>query len=146
MARVIRLSTLSYACQCDVCVRHGQMWTRPRYDKLPTFRGETEQRRHCGNGGSSCTMDERRCRHDIMMNTMRHSLRRWNYVFIGKHVASCAMHVIRVGIQEYASPYKSALQQTCVVTNSLRSRRVWLLQLLRYIGALMITRTCCLTS
>ena len=24
-----------------------------------------EQRRHCKNGGSSCAMDERRCRHDI---------------------------------------------------------------------------------
>ena len=32
-----------------------------------TFRGDTEQRRHRINGGSSCAMDERRCRHNMMM-------------------------------------------------------------------------------
>ena len=30
-----------------------------------TFRGETKQRRNCRNGGSSRTMDEHRCRHDM---------------------------------------------------------------------------------
>ena len=49
----------------NLYVRHGQMWSRPHYDKLSTFRGETEQRRNCRNGGSSCTMDERRWRHDM---------------------------------------------------------------------------------
>ena len=31
------------------------------YDKLPTFRGETEQRRLYKNGGASCAVAERRC-------------------------------------------------------------------------------------
>ena len=37
------------------------------HDELHTFRGDTKQRRHHRNGGSSCAMDERRCRHDMMM-------------------------------------------------------------------------------
>ena len=50
-----------------VCVRRSHMRSRPHYDELPTFRGETKKRRLCKNGGSSCAMDERRCRHDMMM-------------------------------------------------------------------------------
>ena len=38
----------------------------PYHDELPTFRGDTKQRRHRRNGGSNCAMDERRCRHDMM--------------------------------------------------------------------------------
>ena len=55
------------------------------------FKGDTEQRRHRRNGGSSCAMDERRCRHDMMMTSClrsivdrsgryyarRHGLSRW---------------------------------------------------------------------
>ena len=43
------------------------MRSEPYHDELHTFRGDTEQRRHRRNGGSSCAMDERRCRHDMMM-------------------------------------------------------------------------------
>ena len=44
------------------------MRSEPYRDELHTFRGDTEQRRHRRNGGSSCAMDERRCGHDMMMN------------------------------------------------------------------------------
>ena len=42
------------------------MRSEPYHDELHTFWGDTEQRRHRRNGGSSCAMDERRCRHDMM--------------------------------------------------------------------------------
>ena len=45
------------------------MRSEPYHDELHTFRGDTEQRRHRRNGGSICAMDERRCRHDMMMGT-----------------------------------------------------------------------------
>ena len=44
----------------------GCCMSRPHYDELRTFRGETEQGRHCEIGGSSCAVVERRCRHDMM--------------------------------------------------------------------------------
>ena len=43
------------------------MRSEPYQDELHTFRGDTEQRRHRRNGRSSCAMDERRCRYDMMM-------------------------------------------------------------------------------
>ena len=43
------------------------MPSEPYHDELHTFHGDTEQRRHRRNGGSSCAMDERRCRHDMMI-------------------------------------------------------------------------------
>ena len=47
------------------------MRSEPYHDELHTFRGDTKQRRHRRNGGSSCAMDERRCRHDMMMSLRR---------------------------------------------------------------------------
>ena len=44
------------AATCDL----GHIMTNCRH-----FGGETKQIRNCRNGGSSCTMDERRCRHDM---------------------------------------------------------------------------------
>ena len=49
-------------------VLRGHMRSWPHHDELSTFQGETKQRRRCENGGSSCAMDERHCRHDMMMN------------------------------------------------------------------------------
>ena len=43
------------------------MRSEPYHDEQHTFRGDTKQRRHRRNGGSSCAMDERCCRHDMMM-------------------------------------------------------------------------------
>ena len=55
------------ASKTYIHVRHCHMRSWPHYDELPTFWGETKQRRHCENGGSSCAMDERHCRHDMMI-------------------------------------------------------------------------------
>ena len=44
-----------------VCMR-----SQPHSDELPTFRGETEQRQHCENGGSICAGAECCCRHDMI--------------------------------------------------------------------------------
>ena len=43
------------------------MRSEPYHDELHTFRGDTKQRRHRRNGGSSCAMDERRCGQDMMI-------------------------------------------------------------------------------
>ena len=51
------------------------MRSEPYHDELHTFRGDTKQRRHRRNGGSSCAMDERRCRHD-MIGATRHTTSR----------------------------------------------------------------------
>ena len=48
-------------------VRRSHMRSESYHDELHTFRGDTKQRRHRRNGGSSCAMDERRCGHDMMM-------------------------------------------------------------------------------
>ena len=48
-------------------VRRSYMRSEPYHDELYTFRGDTKQRRHRRNGGSSCAMDERRCGHDMMI-------------------------------------------------------------------------------
>ena len=48
-------------------MRRSHMRSEPYYDELYTFRGDTKQRRHRRNGGSSCAMDERRCGHDMMI-------------------------------------------------------------------------------
>ena len=50
-------------------VWRGHMRSRSNYDELRTFRGETEHRRHSEHGGSSCSVDEHRCRNDMMMMT-----------------------------------------------------------------------------
>ena len=55
-------------------VRRGHMPSRSHYDNLTTFRGETEQRRQDENGGSSCAVAERRCRHDVVNTTINVSL------------------------------------------------------------------------
>ena len=47
-------------------VRRSHMRSEPYHDELPTFRGETEPRRHCGNEGWICAVAECRCRHDMM--------------------------------------------------------------------------------
>ena len=47
-------------------VRCSHMRSQPHYDELHTCRGETEQRRHCENGGSVCAVTEWCCRHDMM--------------------------------------------------------------------------------
>ena len=52
-------------CGVDIIMR-----SRPYYDTLPTFRGETEQRRHGKNGGSRCAVAECRCRHDTMTHVV----------------------------------------------------------------------------
>ena len=44
------------------------MRSEPYHDELCTFRGDTKQRRHRRNGGSSCAKDERRFGHDMMMS------------------------------------------------------------------------------
>ena len=44
------------------------MRSQPHSDELRTFRGETEQRRHCKKGGTICAVAECHCRHDMMMN------------------------------------------------------------------------------
>ena len=43
------------------------MRSEPYHDELHTFWGDTKQRRHRRNRWSSCAMDERRCRHDMMI-------------------------------------------------------------------------------
>ena len=52
------------------------MRSEPYHDELYTFRGDTRQRRHRRNGGSSCAMDERRCGHDMMMSLRRNNTKR----------------------------------------------------------------------
>ena len=49
---------------------NSHMRSEPYHDDLHTFRGDTKQRRHRRNGGSSYAMDERRCRHDMMITRL----------------------------------------------------------------------------
>ena len=47
------------------------MRSRPYYDELQTFRGETERGRHHRNEGSICAVAERRYRHDMEGRSVR---------------------------------------------------------------------------
>ena len=57
----------------NLYVRRGHMRSWPHYDELPTFRGETKQRRDATLEGravrwlSAVAVAERHCRHDMMI-------------------------------------------------------------------------------
>ena len=70
----------------ELNVRHSHMRPEPYHDELRTFRGETEQRRHCENGGTICVVAEYRSRHDMMtefVNNRHKQYRRHDIPWMG---------------------------------------------------------------